>query len=103
FTASLSTEPGALFHLFLANGTSQGIPLGSRRFALDPDQVFWTTAALPFLTDTLDSAGAASISIPVPPNPALSGLTLFFAGVTIDPAFPYGARTLGTARWLTIQ
>ena len=103
FDFNLPTEPSGVFHLYFSASTAQGIQLGSRRFALDADPLFWTSAQVVAFDGVLDLAGTAAISIPVPNDPALSGVSVFYAAVTLDATFPYGARSIGTARAVTIQ
>lgn len=103
FDVSLPSQPGAVFHLFFAASATIGTGLASRVFPLDPDGILAATTLMPFLTGTLDATGAATIPIPVPPDPSLSGATLFFGVATFDASYPFGVRSLSTARWVAVQ
>jgi hypothetical protein len=103
FDISLPTEPGAFFHVLFSTGALQGTTFGSRRFPLDPDALLVATSQMSALSRILDATGSATISIPIPSDPALSGGTLYLAGVSFDPAFPFGVRSYSTARSVTIQ
>jgi hypothetical protein len=51
----------------------------------------------------LDGSGTAFTRFHVPQVPVLSGLTLYFAFVTLDPRRPLGIDSISDARAVTIQ
>ncbi|MCI0588321.1 MAG: hypothetical protein L0323_15935 [Planctomycetes bacterium] len=103
FSFSVPAQPGAQFHLLLSLSSDVGIPIGTRVFPLDLDGILVQTLLNPYLGGLLDSTGNATVSIPVPVNPALSGLSFEFAGLTLSPTAPFGVTTIGAAGTVTIQ
>ncbi len=103
FTFSLPAQPGSPFHLLLATSADTGIPIGTRTFPLDLGPLLLDSLLNPSFGGVLDASGYGTVSVPVPLNPALSGLSLEFAGVTLSPTAPFGVRTIGTAKSVTIQ
>jgi len=103
FDFSVPAQPGALFHLLFAFSSNTGIPIGTRTFPLDLDLLLLRSLENPALGGLLDAAGAATVQIPVPVDPALSGLQLKFAGVTFSPSSSFGVRTIGSAMSVSIQ
>lgn len=90
---------GALESYVFATALSatNGLPLpGGRRFPLDPDPIFFASVggSVPGVfagfQGALSVAGSTSISIRVPNLPALAGLDLHTAGVTLRPSAPGG-------------
>jgi len=55
-----------------------------------------TNGGLVLLSGSLDAAGKADFQLSVPPDPQLSGQTLYFTAVVDDPAQPDGVLTLST-------
>lgn len=81
-----------------------GFPLpGGRRFPLDPDPLFLLSAlnVLPGVfrnfQGRLDPAGGALLSVAVPLDRNLVGLTLYTAGLTLHPAAPGGVHLVSSA------
>ncbi|MFO1054038.1 MAG: hypothetical protein U1F36_17620 [Planctomycetota bacterium] len=74
-----------------------GIPfiVEPRAIPLTPDGVFFATLGVGALglSGISDASGLATISIPIPPNPVLIGLTLFASAFTVD-----GSRTFGVGK-----
>jgi hypothetical protein len=103
FDFSLPAQPGALFHLLFSPSAITGIPLGTRTFPLDFHPLLVSSLENPAFGGFLDPSGAASIAIPVPMDPSLSGLTLKFAGVSFSPTAPYFVKTIGSAMTVTVQ
>jgi len=83
----LPWEAGRVFWGGLALLAAPGIPLGDGRlFPAGPDPLLLGTLAglFPGLYGTLDATGAAAPAFPVPAEPALAGLTVYAAFVTLD-------------------
>ena len=106
----LSTqEPNAAFLVGLSGSATTGLPLGDGRTApIDLDALLTYTSmpgngVLPTPGGNLNSAGAASIPVQVPGLPALSGLTVYAAAVTGNPAAPLGIASVIGPLPLTIQ
>jgi hypothetical protein len=103
FTISFPSEAGSGFHLCFAGSSLAGIPLGSRRFPLDPDLAFLVTVQAPQLGGTLDVSGQATIPVPVPMDLSLAGLAVQYAPVILSPANPFGVKWIGAVRSVTVQ
>jgi len=103
FTVSFPSEAGSAFHLCFAGSSLAGIPLGTRHFPLDPDLAFLVTAQAPQMGGLLDASGQATIGIPVPVDPSLSGVAVQYAPVILAPAFPFGVKWIGSVRSVTVQ
>ena len=105
--------PGSanLAYLLAASGSSAGgIPLcgGALSFPLDFDGIFQASQSLPaFFIDfsgTLDAAGRTTApALAVPANPALVGLGLELAFLTLDPSDPCGIGDISPPLAVTIQ
>ncbi|HET6203454.1 MAG TPA: VCBS repeat-containing protein [Planctomycetota bacterium] len=85
-TPSRANRP---FRLALSTGTN-GFMLGPCFVPVTPDSLFFDSAAA--LAGTLGPTGAATLTVPIPPIPALSGLTIYATGATLEPgqAVPIG-------------
>ena len=122
--ASANPRPGQKAYLAIAsNGAArdpyvfasslsagQGIPLGhGLRFPLDPDPLFFATAQnlLPGLfqnySGILDIAGSAGLTIQVPNIPALAGITLHTAGLTLNRNTLTGVHLISNVETVTIE
>ncbi|MBN2492479.1 MAG: SBBP repeat-containing protein, partial [Planctomycetes bacterium] len=84
-------------------GSSLGsgpIPIDTRRIELSPDPllVFSTSGTAPTIFQTyagvLDASGRAQAAIHIPNIPALIGIWLYTAFVTLDPQAPSGIRSI---------
>ncbi|HET6203451.1 MAG TPA: VCBS repeat-containing protein [Planctomycetota bacterium] len=85
-TPSRANRP---FRLALSTGTN-GFMLGPFFVPVTPDALFFDSAAA--LAGTLGPTGAATLTVPIPPIPALSGVTVYATGATLEPgqAVPIG-------------
>lgn len=92
-------DPGRPFWIPFALGTSPGIPVGPRTLPLNGDAAFFLAANDPLgpvyagHTGRLDAQGRASATLSFPPVPALSGLTLWFVGLTLEGGWPSDVKT----------
>ncbi|MBN2492242.1 MAG: hypothetical protein JXQ29_15455 [Planctomycetes bacterium] len=87
-----------------------GIPLpGNRVLPLDFDNLVVITAQnlLPQIfvnyQGILDASGRATLLVHIPPEPALAGITIYTAGITLDPHAPGGVHLVSTPLPFTIQ
>jgi FG-GAP repeat protein len=89
FLVKTPSRPGRPFRLGLSTGAG-GFMLGPFWVSVTPDALFFDTASA--LGGTLDALGTGSVTLPIPPFPALSGLTLYATGAVLEPgqAFPVG-------------
>ena len=92
-----------------ALSANTGIPLpGGLRFPLDPDGLFFATASnlLPTIFQNyrgvLNIAGQTHLTIDVPNNPALVGLTLYTAGLTLNRNTPTGIHLVSNVERIQI-
>ncbi|MFO1054037.1 MAG: hypothetical protein U1F36_17615 [Planctomycetota bacterium] len=96
FSLDLNVDPNEVFLGALSTGNA-GIPfiVEPRAIPLTPDGVFFATLGVGALglSGISDAAGLATISIPIPANPVLIGLTLFTSAFTVD-----GSRTFGVGK-----
>lgn len=88
---------------------STGIPLpGGLHFPLDPDGLFFATAGnlLPTIfrdyRGFLDIAGQTHLTIVVPNVPALVGLTVYTAGLTLNRNTPTGIHLVSNVAGMQI-
>jgi hypothetical protein len=104
FDLLVPRHPGKAFQIvFSLDGSIPGMLLGSFYFPLLPDGLFISSYTAGF-GGVLGAAGTASVSIPIPANPALHGLEVKASGWVIDPAaapLPIASVLTGTA--FTIQ
>ncbi|MEC8651228.1 MAG: CRTAC1 family protein [Planctomycetota bacterium] len=96
---SIPGDEGLSYMMLLSFSNQTGITLGSQTLPIDFDAL--TAATLdpsnPFFVGsigTLDAAGNGSATLNVPPFPALSGVTIFAGGLTVDPNSPTQVRTV---------
>jgi len=104
---------GAAFKNYLCASSLSarfGIPLpGSRRFPLDLDNLLVITVRnlLPTVfvnyVGNLGAAGRAILQVKVPNAPALAGVTIHTAGITLDLSAPAGIHLVSNALATTIQ
>ncbi len=89
FQVETPSRPNRPFRLGLSMGAG-GFMLGAFHVPVTPDNLFFGTAAA--LGGTLDSTGSGSLTLPIPPVPALIGLTLYVTGAVLEPgqALPIG-------------
>jgi hypothetical protein len=114
-------SPGAAFRLIvdapldgglayvsaLSLAASPGVVLPDGRIVhLAPDPLFLMTASgqLPYpgSVGTLDAFGSATMLIPIPNDPILSGLVISCAFVTLDTNSPSGVRSIGVTKALRV-
>jgi len=88
---------------------TSGLPLGIRTFPLDLDNLLIATANnwLPQIFSgfrgLLDSQGRSLVSIKAPRNPALVGVSIHVAFLTLDPTKPLGIRTVSRPKMLKVE
>ncbi len=85
FEAKTPSRPNRPFRLGLSTGTA-GFMIGPFHVPVTPEPLFFDTASA--LGGTLDSTGSGSLTLPIPPIPALVGLTLYATGAVLEPALP---------------
>ena len=114
--------PGATVHLRLVAGDSIGLPLqvgasfgpgpiaiDTRKLHLSPDALLWLsvngTAPEVFqgFAGRIDDRGTAAAALAIPAVPALKGIPLHLAFVTLDGAAPSGIRSISPPHTLRIQ
>jgi hypothetical protein len=86
FEVHAPARAGLPFRIALSQGTV-GFTLGPWHVPLDPDWLFFQTAAN--LAGSLDASGQGSIALPIPPEPSLVGLLLHGSGLVLDAAAPF--------------
>jgi len=104
---SSPAHPAKAYALAASFGTRPGIPIGSRTVPLNPDLLFFLSQALPTVfknfAGTLNLRGQAVAVLDIPAAPALRGLSLYVAGLILDPAAPQGIGTVTNAEHVVIQ
>ncbi len=94
----LSTgQPGKPYWIAMSLGTSPGVRIGPRTLPLNPDGLFVASARdlTPLFSGnlgTLDASGRATAVFAFPRIPFFQGFTVYFAGLVIDPRWPYGIQ-----------
>lgn len=82
-------EAGRPFLAGAALGTLRGIPTPAGRIPLDPDPLLVLSLTNPAIFrgfhGTLDTSGAATLSLVIPPAPVLRGQRFYVAAITHDP------------------
>jgi hypothetical protein len=120
-TLSGGTSPGSTVDLNLSSAADAGrayqvasslgtgpIPIGTRSLGLSPDalMVITVNGYLPTVfvnyAGVLDASGKAKAQILIPNNPVLTGIRVYSAFVTIDPAAPYGISNISNTATLSI-
>ena len=115
------TNPGATVDLDLIAATDAGkpyqvasslglgpIPIGNRQLDLTPDVLMDVTVNgyLPTIfmnySGVLDAQGKARSQIAIPNIPALTGVRIHSAFLTLDPAAPYGISVISPTASFTI-
>ena len=92
-------DPSYPYQLGSSFGTGP-IPIGPRRLCLDPDMLLVVSSSgqWPGIFEgyrgILDAQGHASAAIRIPDNPALVGLRIHTAFVTLDPRLSSGIRSI---------
>jgi hypothetical protein len=79
-----------------------GIPLGPFLFPLAMDGLFWASFSAG-IGGVLDATGHASLTLPIPNDPALHGVVFQASGVVYDPAGPLGIGCVLTQLPVPIQ
>ena len=106
YDLDLHVNPNDLWLGALSAGNA-GIPflVEPRAIPLTADGVFFATlgAAGLGLAGIADPAGLATLSIPIPNNRVLVGLTLFTSAFTIDAQRTYGVGMISNEQAFTIQ
>ena len=100
-------DPGRVYQIGSSFGTGP-VPIGPRRLCLDLDTllVISTSEQWPGIFSSyrgmLDGQGQASASIRIPGSPALVGLRIHTAFITLGPAAPFGIRSISNTFSFTI-
>jgi len=101
------TDAGKGYLLAASFATQPGIPIGSRRVPLNPDDLFALSRLVPSLfqnfTGVLNAKGQATAAIQIPAAPALRGISFLVGGVVIDPTAPQGIGTITNAERIVVQ
>ncbi|MCI0589585.1 MAG: VCBS repeat-containing protein [Planctomycetes bacterium] len=88
--------------LFSLEGAFPGAPVGPFYFPLVNDALLQASLAAA-IGGVLGASGTASITVPVPSNPALQGLEVLASGVVLDPSGPLGIGCVLTGLSFAIQ
>lgn len=102
------TEPGKPYQVGSSLGTGP-IPIGTRQIGLSPDGMLVASVGglLPSVfvsyTGLLDAAGKGQASLVIPNIPALKGVRVHSAFVTVDGTAPQGISLISPTETLTIQ
>jgi len=100
-------DAGKSYIMGASFGTKPGIPVGSRTVPLAPDTLFFTSLTTPSVfqdfSGVLNSNGRAVATLHIPALPGLQGLSLYVAGVIVDPHAPMGIRVVTNAEHIVIQ
>lgn len=106
---SAPVDPGHTYAAAASLTALSGFPLGVRTFPLDLDNLLIATANnwLPQIFSgfrgILDSQGRGMASITVPRDPALVGVSIHVAYLTLDPKKPLGIRTVSRPTKFTAE
>ncbi len=97
FSIEAPTQANSFFGVFLSGDNYPGIPLpGMQRILpLKNDWILQATGLLPGLTGVLDHQGRANVSLAILNHPALNGLDLHCAMLTLTPAGNLGVVSNG--------
>ena len=104
---SAPCEVGLVYQIGSSLGTGP-IVLGNHQIHLSPDDLLHVSVSglLPTVfrgySGVVPSSGHATASIAVPNIPALSGITIHTAFVTLNPSAPWGINTVSNTRSLII-
>jgi hypothetical protein len=94
---------GKPFHIvFSQDFVFPGVSLGPFLFPLVMDGLFWASLSAG-IGGTLDATGHATLTLPIPNNPALHGAVFQASGVVYDPAGPLGIGCVLTQLPVPIQ
>ena len=105
---SSPSDAGRVYQLASSLGTGP-IPIGSRLLNLSPDNLLVITAFNQLTTvfvgyaGTFDTTGAARARINIPNLPALTGVRIHSALVTLNPLAPQGIYTISPTATFSIQ
>ena len=106
FTMTAPNDKGLPYFIGAAFGTRPGQKVGTRTFPLNGDALFTASVLLPGIfkgnLGTLDARGRAVMTFPIPPWPSLAGLKFYFAGFTVDQAYPLGVKSISNPLGLTL-
>jgi len=102
-----STGTGPTAYACFASFGNAGIPLKARKIPLSSDPLFTLCFFLPQVFPRffgyLDAKGDAYPEIRIPKDPALSGLILHVAGITLDPRKPFGVGAISNDHQFRIR
>jgi hypothetical protein len=107
FTLMATNDAGLPYQLGSSLGTGP-IPIGTRQLDLSPDNLLLVTVNnyWPWIFSgyrgVIDSKGQAQATIHIPNQPALAGVRVHSAFVTLDPAAPSGVRSISDTFSFTI-
>jgi len=102
------SDAGNVYQLASSFGTGP-IPLGSRKLNLSFDSLLLITAQnqVPGVfvrySGTFDSTGLARAQIKIPSLPALTGVRIHSAFVSLNPSSPLGIQTISPSTMFSIQ
>jgi len=108
FLFQARVDGGRPYYAAASFSNTSGIPLDFRTVPLDIDALFLLThGGWPPLfnnfTGNLDSSGQAVGVLNIPVIPALNGIPLMIAFITLDPGAPTGVRTVSKATKVTLR
>jgi hypothetical protein len=89
FSLTVASSPGSAPGLFAGSLGRASLPVGGITLLVDPARMV--------LTGPLPAAPSATIPLPIPANPALAGLSLYFQTVHVE-----GASTLGASNGVQV-
>jgi len=87
-------HPLGSYYLGFSTVAEPGIPVGTRTLPLGWDALFLLTFGNPMFAGTLDVSGEKQIELPIPNDPALSGLTIHSAFITLKSGAPLSVGTI---------
>jgi len=99
FTLTASTDHGLPYQLGSSLGTGP-IPIDQRSLGLSPDGLLWASISglWPWIFSgyqgVIDSKGRASAAVDIPIAPALVGVRIHSAFMTLSPAAPSGVQSI---------
>lgn len=97
-------DPFRVYATALALAKTPGLRLADGRvFDLTPDALFFTSIGFPSFVGALDGNGSARVTVLFPNLPGLKGLTVYGAGLTVDPQHATLFRQLSAAARWTLQ
>jgi hypothetical protein len=99
-------DAGAGYWVALSGGVEPAIAIGGRAIPLRADGLLLATAVpggLPNNLGVLPASETVTVDLPIPPVPALVGLTVYSCGVTFDANYSFSVKKFSSAVAITVQ